>query len=300
MQVFAVVEQGGTPDDVPLEVRLLAGQSTVSTAWSYHDAKLKRGEPETDQTLLYSMRRAAASDPNSFAQENLMQYRDKLDNTAFKELTDIQTSALKSDADAVATGKIYTDAYKGADDQLAAVGISMDGLGGNSNATAREAMAKRIALFQNGLKDQIDGFRQQNNRLPEYAETQKMIMQALLPVVLKKQDAGLFGNMFGGAEREGFLFESPARVDGENIDVAVKYESIPVEMRSAIAKGFEAREGRAPTPEEIEQEYEDFILDRPAPRPNSPAFDPVALRRDLVPTGINQQQADDLSGGSGW
>jgi LAS superfamily LD-carboxypeptidase LdcB len=296
MQVFAVVEQGGTPDDVPLEVRLLAGQSTLTSAWSYHDAKLKRGEPETDQTLLYSMRRAAASDPNSFAQENLMQYRDKLDNTAFKELTDLQTSALKSDANAVATGKVYADAYNQADTQLESLGLSLTG----KKETEREAAAKRIALFQNGLKDQIDGFRQQNNRLPEYAETQKMIMQALLPVVMKKQDTGMLGNMFGGAEREGFLFESPARVDGENIDVAVKYESIPIEMRGAISKAIEAREGRVPTAEEIEQEYEDFILGRPAPRSTSSAFDPVSLRRDLTPTGLSRSQADELNGGSGW
>lgn len=267
MQVFSVVEQGGTPDDVPLEVRLQAGQSAMSSAWNYQEARIKRGEPETDQTLLYQLRKDAATDPNGFAQKNLMEYRDRLDNTAFKELTDRQTSALSNSVKAVQTGSVYADAYTQSEKQLEAVGLSTTGTKGSD----RQEVAKRIAEFQNSLHDRIDEFIKANdNRVPNYAETQQMINQLLLPAVIGGRASADYGlipnpiadiaNLFSGGGKAGFAFEGRYRPDGTRVDINVKYEDIPIELRAAISRDLETDTGKKPTPDEVVERYEQFVL----------------------------------------
>ena len=260
MQVFSTVEQGGTPDDVPLEVRLAAGQASMSSAWNYHEAKIKRGEPETDQTLLYELRKQAATDPNGFADKNLMEYRDRLDNTAFKELTDKQTSSLSDSVKAVQTGSVYADAYKQSEAALEGVGLSTVG----TKDSDRQEMAARIAKFQNTLHAKIDEFRQANNdRVPNYAETQQMINQLLLPVVIQ-QEKSMWNptktpwSQFTG--KDAFAFEARYRPDGTRVEVKVDYTDIPIELRTGIARDLETDLGRKPTPDEIVQRYEQFVL----------------------------------------
>lgn len=260
MQVFSTVEQGGTPDDVPLEVRLMAGQASMTSAWNYHEAKIKRGEPETDQTLLYELRKQAATDPNGFSEKNLMEYRDRLDNTAFKELTDKQTSALSDSVKAVQTGSVYADAYKQSEAALEGVGLSTTG----TKDKDRQEMASRIAKFQNTLHAKIDEFRQANNdRVPNYAETQQMINQLLLPVVIQ-QEKSMWNptktpwSQFTG--KDAFAFEARYRPDGTRVEVKVDYTDIPIELRTGIARDLENDLGRKPTPDEVVERYEEFVL----------------------------------------
>jgi hypothetical protein len=258
LELFAVVDRGGTPDDVSAETRLAAGMSSVSSAWSYHEARTKRGEPETDQTLLYELRRAAAVDPVGFSQRNLMEFRDRLDNAAFKEMTDQQTSALKDGAKAVQTGSVYADAYKQADTALDAVGLTTTGLGADKNRKKREEMSLRLARFQNALKDSVDEFRDQNNgRVPTYAETQAMINRLLLPVVIKTP-----GTLWGTNDTEGFAFDAAMRPDGSTVEINVKIDQIPVDLRAQIAADIEAETGTKPTNDEIVERYEAFVTGR--------------------------------------
>jgi hypothetical protein len=70
-------------------------------------AKLAKGvKPETDAPTYYSLMRSAASEPQTFAAENLLKYRNKLDATDFKQLVEMQ-------------GAIVTGDRKKADEQLA-------------------------------------------------------------------------------------------------------------------------------------------------------------------------------------
>lgn len=265
MKVFSVVEQGGTPDDVPIDVRLQAGQAAMSGAWSYQQARIKRGEPETDQTLLYTLRKQAATDPQGFAQRDLMEYRDRLDNTSFKELTDKQTSALSDSVKASQTGQVYADAYKQSEMALEGVGLSTTGTKGSD----RQEMAARIARFQNTLHSRIDEFMKANdNRVPNYAETQQMINQLLLPVVIRSgsSDYGIIPNPITdlmnlfGSTKKGFAFDARYRPDGSRVDVKVDYADIPIDLRAGIAGDLETELGRKPTPDEIVQRYEQFVL----------------------------------------
>jgi hypothetical protein len=55
------------------------------------------GNPTTDSEVYYTLRQAAADKPNEFANANLMQYRDRLSNTDFKGLVDIQSAIRSND-----------------------------------------------------------------------------------------------------------------------------------------------------------------------------------------------------------
>ena len=108
-----------------------------------------------------------------------------------------------------------------------------------------------------------------DNRVPNYAETQQMINQLLLPVVIRSGASG-YGvipnpitdlmNLFGGSTEKGFAFDARYRPDGSRVDVKVDYADIPVELRAGIASDLETELGRKPTPDEIVQRYEQFVL----------------------------------------
>jgi LAS superfamily LD-carboxypeptidase LdcB len=278
LEVFKIVEQGGTPDDVPIDIRLAAGQGSLSSAWSYHDAKLKRGEPETDQSVLYAMRRSAAADPARFAQENLMDYRSKLDNAAFKELTDLQTSFQKDTNKAVQDGTIYTNAYKMADKSLADFGIVTTKTD-NLNRDA-QAEIQRAAKFQNALKDQIDLFRLQKKGIsPNYNETQSMINNLLIPLAADGTD-GLK------------LFELPQIP--ATVVPHIEYQNIDPDVRTIITADLSKELGRMATPDEVAERYSAFILGRKPPEQQGQKLDPTLYRPEgsLLPPDMGTSDTD--------
>ncbi|TIR44514.1 MAG: hypothetical protein E5X28_16445, partial [Mesorhizobium sp.] len=93
-ELWKYMDQGQTPDQVPMEVRQAAGMAAVSAAWSYQETAAKGRAVDSDQTLLYDMRRYAATNPTEFANYDLNDYRDRLSKEDIKELTGLQTNAL--------------------------------------------------------------------------------------------------------------------------------------------------------------------------------------------------------------
>lgn len=131
-ELWNYVNQGGTPDNVPMEIRQAAGMAAVSSAWGYVEAAAKRQEIESDDGLLYAMRREAAMSPTEFAGVDLNDYRDRLSKEAIKELTGLQTTALTDQRKAREEGITLTAAFSQAENQLAAVGITAVGKEGSS------------------------------------------------------------------------------------------------------------------------------------------------------------------------
>ncbi|TIT90385.1 MAG: hypothetical protein E5W41_00225 [Mesorhizobium sp.] len=253
-ELWKYIDQGQTPDQVPMEVRQAAGMAAVSAAWSYQETAAKGRAVDSDQTLLYDMRRYAATNPTEFANYDLNDYRDRLSKEDIKELTGLQTNALSDQRKAKEDGINITNAFSQADSQLAAVGITTTGKEGSE----REAAAKRVAEFQNQLASQLEEFKRQNqNRPPNQLEIQSMINKLLLPVVIKQP-----GTYWGTNETPGFVFEAAKRPDDATVDVVVKYTDIPIDLRRGIANDLENELGRKPSEEEVVQRYEDFILNR--------------------------------------
>jgi hypothetical protein len=234
--------------------------AAVSSAWSYVEARTKRGDVENDDVLLYDMRRYAATNPTEFAGIDLNEYRDRLSKEALKELTGVQTAALTDKRKAREDGLNLTTAFSQAGTQLEAVGITTTGKDGK----AREDAAKRIAQFQNALAMQMEEFkRSQDGRAPTQMDIQSMVNRLLLPVVVQ-QEKSIWNPTktpwTSTFDAPGFLFETGLRPDGSSVDVAVQYEDIPIDMRRGISLDLERDLGRKPSEAEIVQRYEEFAL----------------------------------------
>lgn len=255
-ELWRYVDQGMTPDQVPVEVRQSAGMAAVSSAWEYVEKSAKREETVSDDVLLYDMRKYAAMKPEEFANLDLNDYRDRLSKEAIKELTGFQTSALTDQRKAREEGLTLTTAFSQASAQLEAVGITTT----DKKGSEREDAARRVAQFQNALAAQMEEFKQANQgKKPTQVDIQSMVNRLLLPVVIKEP-----GRLWGTNDRDGFLFEAGIRSDTATVDVTVKYADIPVDLRSGIVRDLEQELGRKPSEVEVVQRYEDFALNRTA------------------------------------
>jgi len=256
-QLWSYIDQGQTPDQVPMEVRQQAGMSAVASAWSYLETAAKGRDIDSDETLLYKMRLQAATNPTEFANIDLNEYRDRLSKKAIEELTGRQTTALTDERKAKEDGININSAFSQSSQQLEAVGLTTTGKTGS----AREDAARRIAAFQNTLADEMESFKRLNKDKPlTQADIQQMINRLLLPIVIKTP-----GSIFGGAwmsREDGFMFEAGNRPDNSTVEPVVKYEDIPIDIRVKLSRYLEEKTGQKPTQVQVAREYADFILSR--------------------------------------
>lgn len=271
-ELWRYIDEGSTPDQIPMDVRQDAGMAAVSSAWGYIETAAKGRAVESDETLLYDMRRYAASNPTDFANVDLNDYRDRLSKESIKELTGMQTTALTDQRKAREDGLNLTTAFSQAQSQLEAVGITTTGKAGSQ----REAAAKRIAQFQNALAAEMEAFKQaQNGKAPTQVDIQSMVNRLLLPVVVRTTNPGdlgygvwpnpltSLGNLFGSSpDTDALAFEARMRPDGSTVDVPMEYSDIPIDFRRTIASDLERELGRIPARREVVQRYRDFVLDR--------------------------------------
>lgn len=247
---------------IPIDVQTAIGASGMSTLMSYQEKVRSHGEPHTDDHVLYDLQSQYASDPEGFAQTDLFQYRDKLSNADWQKVTGMRQDALKDKRKAREDGLNLTNAFSQATTQLEAVGITTKGKKG----AQAEAASKQIAQFNNALSEEMASFKRANdNKAPTQADIQAMTNKLLLPVVIKTPastlsvlPAWLGGN---GTENKR-LFEAGARPDNATVDVEVKYQDIPIDLRRGISTDLERELGRKPSQQEITQRYEDFVLNR--------------------------------------
>ncbi|HEY5797658.1 MAG TPA: M15 family metallopeptidase [Bosea sp. (in: a-proteobacteria)] len=252
-ELWSYIDKGATPDQVPMEVRQAAGMAAVSSAWNYLETAAKGRAVDSDETLLYDMRRYAAQKPTEFANVDLNDFRDRLSKEAIKELTTTQTTALTDQRKAREDGITLTTAFSQATSQLEAVGITATGKDGKQ----REEAAKRIAQFQNALAGELEAFKKLNNKNPNQIEIQAMTNKLLLPIVIKQP-----GMLWDSNDRSKRLFEAAGRPDGTTVDVDVKYADIPIDLRRGIATDLQRELGRKPSEEEIISRYEEVALSR--------------------------------------
>lgn len=259
-ELWRVVEAGGTPDQVPQSVRVAAGMSAVSSAWSYIEDVAKRGKPKDDDVLVYDMRRYAAEKPDEFAKIDLNDYRGRLSPETFKELTGLQAGALTDQRKTREEGLAITTAFTQAEKSLEALGITTTGKDGK----AREEAARRIASFQNMLAAQMAEFKAANNgKNPNQMEIQSMVNRLLLPVIVEEP-----GMMWGknrvdmSGTGQDFLFDVGRLGNvggGRTASISVDYEKIPTAQRVEIEIALEVQFGRKPSPEEVEAAYAAYL-----------------------------------------
>lgn len=254
-ELWRVVEAGGTPDQVPQDVRVAAGMSAVSSAWGYLEDVASRGRPKDDEVLVYDMRRYAAENPDEFAQIDLNDYRTRLAPETFQQMTQLQTSALGDQREMRQEGVALTSAFSQATGALEALGITTTGKQG----AEREEAARRVAQFNNMLAAQMNEFKTANDgRNPNQVDIQSMVNRLLLPVVIEEP-----GRLYGTRQADPVPLFEVGRIGDLGGDrtasIQMEYEKIPPAERIEIEMALEAEYGRTPSEEEVEAAYASYL-----------------------------------------
>ncbi|MDX0262437.1 TIGR02594 family protein [Sinorhizobium meliloti] len=234
--------------NLPIEVRTALGASGMTTLLNYQEKVRTSGEPVTDDRTIYDLQ---MMDPAELAETDIFQFRDKLSNSDWEKVRGWKQSALGDKRKARDEHINVTTAFTQATDNLKAVGVI------KASKDMGEEDHKRVAAFNNSLSILMDEFKVENKRVPSQIEVQSMINRLLLPVVIKEP-----GRLWGTNDREAFAFEARMRPDGSEVDVAVEYSDIPIDLRVGISLDLERELGRKPSEEEVATRYEEFVLNR--------------------------------------
>ena len=233
-ELWRAIDEGKTPDDVPREIRQAAGMEAISAAWNYRETAAKGRAVQSDEVLLYDMRRYAATDPDGFANVDLNDYRGQLSTEAIRELTEMQTAAPAKKAEMRREGQQLADAFAQSEAQLESIGISAKGRKGPE----REAVIRQIARFQNALASDMAAFKRENNgKSPSELDITSMRNKLLLPMVLREPEP---------------VSESPV------VDVA-DWADLPTDAKQALSLELSRELGREPNEAEVMGYYKGIV-----------------------------------------
>ncbi|MGV1869714.1 D-alanyl-D-alanine carboxypeptidase family protein [Agrobacterium rosae] len=255
-QIFTMMMQNTPFSQIPLDLKIAAGREAVS---GFMDFESKAGDVKTDPVAYNSLSTMAAAAPETFKTVDMTapEVINSLSREDWKALSNKQSSILGDEAKAVREGTVYTQAFTQAKQTLESVGLTTNGIKADAG-NKRIEMELRIARFQNELRQRIDDYQTQTGKTPTYSDTQALINELTLPIVVQKP-----GTLWGTSETEGqFFFEANDREDGTAFEVKIPYEDIPTDLRDRIKSSLEATTGRKPTPEEVSAEYAKFLLGR--------------------------------------
>lgn len=255
-RAFELIETNNvSPFDLPPDITTAIGMENMSQLMTYWEKRSSGTPIQTDPQLLYDMQTLYATDPQRFAQENLLQYRNSLSDSDWNTVNGWRQTALTDQTKARTEGAAITTAFSQARTALDGVGISTTDLKGS----AKQEMAQREARFQMALADEMRAFQEANQKAPTEMEVQSMVNRLLLPIVIKTPRAG---GWLGTSEQDAFSFEAGFRADGTTVDVAVEYDDIPIDLRRGIKADLERELGRPVSDEEVIARYEEVALSR--------------------------------------
>jgi hypothetical protein len=223
------VEAGTAPDEVAFNVRQAAGSTALAAARRTY-AKALAGPITTDDVLLRDMRLYAAERPEDFARVDLNDYRDRLEGSDLKALTQTQSAIGQDSRKARDQGTELKTAFDMAKTRLEDAGAL--GSGDGETDDQRQLLARVQNTVYAGLAD----FRAKNpGAKPTPADIRKMIDPFLLPYYLPQPD--------------------PRRVKPATVTLA----DISPDLRESIGRQLQHEFGRKPTDGEVAREYQAFL-----------------------------------------
>lgn len=147
------------------------GQRSAARSYAEH---LTRGVAvETDFPTYYNLMQQAAHDPETFATQNLLNYRAKIGDTELKQLTELQghiVNGARAQAEKVLGG--YRTHEQIVDDSLSLYGI-------DPKAKATSAEGKAIAQLRRMLDVRVQTFENISGKKPTNVDVQSTIDQLL-------------------------------------------------------------------------------------------------------------------------
>ncbi|MBB3590608.1 hypothetical protein FHX08_000952 [Rhizobium sp. BK529] len=244
------------PTKLPLHIRQTLGPAGMTTLLDYKEKVHAYGQPTTDPHTLYDLQTQFATDPAAFAGTDLFEYRAKLSDKDWEKVMGWRQMALTDQRKARLESLDLRTAFELARPQLEGLGLINPNPGFFSSADA----PRRAAQFQTMLVDQMDEFKTINKgQNPSQSDIQKMINRLLLPIVISTP---AHGRGLPASEQPGYFFEANSRANDATYDITVQYKDIPRDLRLAIEADLKKRNGKQPTPDEIANEYEQFMLNR--------------------------------------
>lgn len=138
-------------------------------------------EPVTDWESYYDLRTMASTPEtkNKFLQLNPMSIRDKLSNTEFKEIINLQTSLRKGDPKA----EKLLDGFRTHSD---IINTTIRELKINPNANPGSPQAQQMSLFKRAIEKEFVAFKESHGREPRSLEFQEIADKLIRPVVIEK------------------------------------------------------------------------------------------------------------------
>jgi hypothetical protein len=229
------VERGGSVDTMPQNILKDLTVSDRAQLRAYNKTRSKGESPDTQWDAYYDLVKRATTDPAEFAKVNLMQYRNKLGDTEFKQVVALQAAYSKKDDSFEEKISGYRTSGQIVNDALESVGI-------NPNPKPGQEDAKKVAQFRRTVDEQVILMERNNRRKPTSAEVQEIVDGLLVPG--KMTGAGWFG--FDVSKR---MYEVP---DGQ--DFVVKVDDIPMAYRAAIERQLKAK-GMPITPDTMSRTF---------------------------------------------
>lgn len=239
-EAFKFLESGGSPDDLPLDIRQTLGMEAMGKLRTYHGKK-ESGDPiETNPSTYLELKQLQADNPDEFRTLNMIDYVDQLSETDWQGFVDAQNKPV-DETTRTAASTLMTVAKR----QMESAGIDTTPEPGSKDASRNAAMQARLLRWQ----EQFVG---ENKRQPTQAEIDERIGTELIPVVL--DPPGLFN------KGEGFVFDVPDVEPEELAETGITIGDVevpPAVVREQVA-AIEA-EGGSVTSEILVQRLADLI-----------------------------------------
>lgn len=218
-QAFAHIEQGGSMDDLPLDVITNLGMESTRALRSYEDSRKTRTPISTDPAEYLGLRQQAIDDPEGFSDVNLLEYVDRMTMGDIEKLQTMQADIRSNRGQPADYGSAASTLMSMAADELNAAGIDTTPKPGSDDATRVSAMQKRLVDWQ-------DSYIAENGRKPTQTETLAQIRQEMIPVVINP--AGPMNEFSGRTFELGGTDLAPDQLDDNPMTIGG--QEVPVEM----------------------------------------------------------------------
>jgi uncharacterized protein (TIGR02594 family) len=108
---------------LPINIQQALGSQGMTALMNFQDKVRTSGQPVTDDHVLLDLQTQYANDPETFAKQDLFQYRDKLSNQDWDKVTAWRQTALTDQRKAKDEGLAVTQAFSQSERQLRGVGL---------------------------------------------------------------------------------------------------------------------------------------------------------------------------------
>lgn len=146
---YNILDQGRGVDAIPTSVWATLPGNARASLRAYAEQQAKGTPVETDLPTYYAFMQQAAEDPATFVSQNLLNYRHKLDEVEFKQLTNLQLSMRTKKPDAEKVLDDFRTEREVINNALTLAGIDP------TPAASDKDTPKRVARFHGLVADEV-------------------------------------------------------------------------------------------------------------------------------------------------